>query len=77
MISYEIGGFFSKEKCEKIKKIMQGKTFYNFDIQYGGYGCQNQQLIVSSKIDGYTSEELKDIFIYACLNELAKLYENN
>jgi hypothetical protein len=72
IISCEIGGFFSKNQCERIKEIMQGKTFYNFNIQYGGWGGNNT-LLVSSEIEGYTSKELKEMFIYACLTELARV----
>lgn len=71
-ISCKIDGLFSKKQCERIKEIMQGKTFFNFDIQFGGYGEQNQTLLVSSKIENYTADELKNMFIYACLTELAE-----
>ena len=72
IISCEINGLFSKNQCERIKSIMQGKTFFNFNIQFGGCGNQNQTLVVSSNIENYTAEELKEMFIYSCLNELAK-----
>jgi hypothetical protein len=51
---------------------MQGKSFMNFDIQYGGYGEQNQQLCVCSDTDDYTAEELKAMFVWCCLNELSR-----
>ena len=72
IISCQIEGFFSKSQCERIKEIMQGKTFYNFNIQYGGC-CGNNTLLVSSEIEGHTAEELKEMFIYSCLTELARV----
>lgn len=71
MITCEINGLFSKKQCEKIKEKMQGKTFLKFDIQYGGYGEQNQTISVCSNNDEYSPEELKEVFIYFCLTELA------
>lgn len=71
MISCEIDGLFSVKQCERIKELFQGKTFMNFDIQYGGYGEHNQHLIVCSDNDNYNAEELKAMFIYRCLTELA------
>lgn len=68
----EIGGYFSVKQCEKIKEKLQGKTFLNFDIQYGGYGEQNQIISVGSEIDDCSPEELKNLFIHYCLAELAK-----
>lgn len=75
MTSVEISGLFRVKQCEQIKKIMQGKTFLNFDIQYGGYGEHNQTIIVSSNAEDCTAEELKVMFFYACLVELAKRSE--
>ena len=75
MINCEISGLFSVKQCENIKKIMQGKTFLNFDIQHGGYGEQNQTIIVSSNAEDCTAEELKSMFFYVCLTELAKRSE--
>lgn len=72
MISYQVNGLYSVKQCKKIKELLQGKTFFNFDIQYGGYGEQNQSIIVCSDNDDYTSEELKEMFIYFCLTELSR-----
>ena len=70
-ISCTIDGYFSVNQCERIKEIMQGKTFFKFNIEFGGCGTQNQTIIVSSQNENYTAEELKEMFIYACLKELA------
>ena len=70
MIETFIDGYFSKEQCEAIKAKMQGKTFFNFDISYSNE-AGNCTLIVRSNNTNYTPEELKDMFIYACISELA------
>jgi hypothetical protein len=70
MIYTHIDGLFSRKQCERIKERMQGKTYFNFDIQYGGYGEQNQQICVCSDNDDYTADELKEMFVWCCLNEL-------
>lgn len=75
MTSFEISGLFSVKQCENIKKIVQGKTFLNFDIQHGGCGEQNHTIIVSSNAEDCTVEELKSLFFYVCLTELAKRSE--
>jgi hypothetical protein len=71
MITCTIDGYFSERQCENIKYLMQGKTFFNFNIESGGCGCQNQTLVVSSNIENYTPEELKQMFLYSCLVELS------
>lgn len=70
MIETFIDGYFSKEQCEAIKVKMKGKTFFNFDISYSNK-AGNCTLIVRSNNTNYTPEELKDMFIYACISELA------
>lgn len=70
-----IDGYFDEKQCKAIKKVMQGKTFFNFDISYSNQ-CGNCTLIVrSDNTNGYTPQELKEMFIYACMCELAKAAE--
>lgn len=70
MIETIINGYFTKEQCEQIIKKMQGKSFFDFKISYGNY-AGNCTLVVRSDITGYTSQELKNMFIYCCISELA------
>ena len=69
MIETIIDGYFTKTQCERIKAKMQGKTFFNFDISYSNVSG-NCKLIIRSKNENYTAEELKEMFIYCCIAEL-------
>lgn len=61
--------YFTENQCKKIKEKMQNKSFFNFDISYGNY-AGNCTLIIRSNNENYDEQELKDMFIYCCLNEL-------
>ena len=71
MIETIIYGYFTKNQCEQIIKKMQGKSFFDFKISYSN-NAGDCTLIVKSNMTGYTSQELKDMFIYCCIGELAK-----
>ena len=76
MLQTIIDGYFTESECKAIKAKMQGKTFFNFDISYSNQ-AGNCELIVSSDIanyddDEYTAKDLHDMFIYACIGELAR-----
>lgn len=71
MIESIIYGYFTKGQCEQIIKKMQGKSFFDFKISYSN-NAGDCTLIVRSNTPGYTSQELKDMFIYCCIGELAK-----
>lgn len=77
MTSYTLKelGYFSKAECEKLRRKLSGKTYYNFQIGYGGYGEMNQVLTVSSENAVDTpeeAEELKNMFLNVALSELAR-----
>lgn len=65
------GGYFTKEQCERIKEVLQGKTYMNFDISYSNCGAWNCNLFVKVS-DKYSEQEVKDFFFYVALCELAK-----
>lgn len=71
MIESIIYGYFTKDQCEQIIKKMQGKSFFDFKISYSN-NAGDCTLIVRSNMHGYTSQELKDMFIYCCISELSK-----
>lgn len=72
MLQTTIDGYFTQKDCEKIKAKMQGKTFFNFDISYSNC-AGNCTLIIESDTQFYLNpQQLKDMFIYACILELAK-----
>lgn len=71
MIETIIYGYFTQDQCEQIIKKMQGKSFFGFEVSYSN-NASNCTLIVRSNTPGYTSQELKDMFVYCCISELAK-----
>lgn len=50
---------------------MQGKSFLDFKISYSN-NAGNCTLIVRSDNPGYTSQELKNMFVYCCISALAE-----
>lgn len=72
MIEVMIGeSYYTERQCKKVKEKLQGKTFFDFDITYSN-DAGNCSLIVRSNITGYTPEELKEMFIFCCISELAE-----
>jgi len=69
MCKYQIAGYFSKNQCENIKSKLEGKTFMNFHIEFGGI-ANNNSMIVTSNAENYTDDELKEMFIYYTLTSL-------
>lgn len=71
MIETIIDGYFTQYQCEQIIKKMQGKSFLRFEISYSN-NAGDCTLIVRSNTPGYMPQELKNMFIYCCIGELAK-----
>ena len=67
-----IDGYFTESECKAIKAKMQGKTFFNFDITYSNFAGNCELTVTSDNDNGYTDKDLKEMFIYACIGELAK-----
>lgn len=72
MLQTYIDGYYSEKECEAIKKVMQGKTFFNFDIAYSNQAGNCTLIVKSDNQNDYTPQELKEMFIYACIGELAE-----
>ena len=72
MLQTTIDGYFDETQCKAIKEKMQGKTFFNFNISYSNCAGNCTLIISSDNTNGYTPQDLKDMFIFACISELAK-----
>lgn len=72
MIQAIIDGYYSEKECKAIKEVMQDKTFFNFDIAYSNCAGNCILVVKSDNQNGYTPQELKEMFIYACISELAQ-----
>lgn len=65
MKRYEIEGYFSNSQAEKIKQKLQGKTYMNFNVEYGGMAGNNTIIITSNEAE--SDEDLKDFVIFYVL----------
>lgn len=72
MLQTYLEGYYSEKECKAIQKVMQGKTFFNFDIAYSNQAGNCTLIIKSDNTNDYTPQELKEMFIYACISELAQ-----
>lgn len=73
-----LDAIFTRTEAENIKKRLQGKTYFNFDIQIANCGG-NYYITVESRInegrteaDWHNVEDLKGMFFYVALHELAE-----
>ena len=70
MYTYEVPGYFSKSRAEVIKQKLQGRTYYNFNVQYGGM-ADNNKIFVSSEYDVKgKKKEFEEMVIFFVFNEL-------
>ena len=69
MAKYEIDGYFNNKQCERIKEKVQGKTYLNFNVEYGGI-AGNNTMIITSNIEGCSDKELETMFIFYALNQI-------
>lgn len=67
MITIELGNIGSKEQAEKIAKKLNGKTYYNFKVEYG-ICTGNYPVSVSTDYEDAEENEVKEMlmFIMAC-----------
>lgn len=68
MVRYELPGFYSTKQCQRIKEKLQGRTFMNFDVQYGGVAGNNSILITSN--EECDEKELQHMIMFFILNEI-------
>ena len=73
MLQCIIDGYFTEKECKAIKEKMQGKTYFNFDISYSNFAGNCKLIVESDTPHDYTPQDLKEMFIYACIGELAIL----
>jgi len=69
MKTIELGNIGSQEQAEKLVSKLNGKTFYNFIVDYGI--CQgNYPVSVSTEREETTEDELKDMVLFVLATEL-------
>ena len=67
MITIELGNIGSKEQAEKIANKLNGKTYYNFQVEYG-ICAGNYPVSVSTDYEGAEENEVIEMlmFVMAC-----------
>ena len=68
MKMYEIEGYFSNNQVERIKQKLQGKTYMNFNVEYGGIADNNTIIVTSDEAE--SDEDLKEFVIFYILTLL-------
>jgi hypothetical protein len=67
-VYFEELGYMSKSTCEKIKGIMDGKTYMDFEVSYSNY-AGNCTLICSTTYEASESE-IKNFFLSALIQNM-------
>lgn len=62
-------GYFTEKSCERIKKVMDGKTFMNFRVGWSNF-AGNCTLIISTDYED-TEENIKSFFLHVALAHIA------
>ena len=62
-------GYFTEQTCEKIKKVMDDKTFMNFRVSWSNY-AGNCTLIICTDYED-TEENIKSFFLHVALAHIA------
>ena len=68
-IFFEELGYMSKNQCENIKKVMNGKTYMNFEVIYSNFAGN---CILGCKTNYEASEsEIKNFFLASLIGNMA------
>ena len=62
-------GYFTEQTCEKIKKVMDDKTFMNFRVSWSNH-AGNCTLIICTDYED-TEENIKSFFLHVALAHIA------
>ncbi len=67
MITIELGNVGSKEQAEKIAKKLNGKTYYNFQVEYSSC-AGNYPISIGTDYEGAEEKKVKEMlmFVMAC-----------
>ena len=62
MISYTLPGYYTDKEAQNIKTKLQGKTYLNFMVEYGGIAGNNEVIIMSNNTR-HSNADLRDMAI--------------
>ena len=63
MTFYELPGVYMNDDVEKIKDKLEGKTYMNFRVEFGGV-AGNNTVIISTEQEDTNEKELAGMVIY-------------
>ena len=63
MTTIEIGNIGSKEQAEKIQKLLTGKTYMSFIVDYS-VSCGNYPVSISTERETTSNEELMQMALF-------------
>jgi len=63
MTTIELGNIGTEEQAKKIKNVLEGKSFYNFRVEYANM-MQNWPVSVSTEYQDTTEEELREMVLF-------------
>ena len=64
-------GYFCESECQRIKEIMDGKTYMNFLVRWSNY-AGNCTLVVKTNYEA-DATEIKNFFISCFMREAVRL----
>lgn len=70
-IYFEEIGYFTSTECEKIKKIMDGRTFMDFEVIYSN--CAGNCTIGCKTSYDATETEIRNFFLGALIGNMARM----
>lgn len=70
MTSYTLPGYYSTKDAQRIKDRMNGKTYMNFKVEFGGVAGNNEIIVMTDREDT-TETELQEMFVSYALTNIA------
>lgn len=69
MITISLGSLLSEQKAKKVQEVLQGATYYDFNVTYGRC-AGNYPTQVSTKYQGAKEEEVIDMIMHVLARSL-------
>lgn len=69
MVTIELGNISSKEQAERIYNKIEGKSYYNFRVDFGNC-AGNYPVSVTTYLEGAEEDEVKEMLFFVMAQEL-------
>ena len=66
MTNYTLPGYYNNADAKKVEKKLQGKTYMNFNVEYGGAAGNNTIVVTTTELENGLEErnELMEMVIF-------------